>query len=144
MNLQDFKNKLLQNPEFREEYLKKDLAFDIGLKITEARMIKNITQKQLAEKIGTKQTSISRVESGDYLPSLSFLEKIANALSIDLIVDLAVKNVDVSNEAGLKKVPSFIFVSHGSGSQHFQGNLKNHTETINERINEENVISAKQ
>ena len=39
-----------------------------------------MTQKQLAEKIGTKQSNIARLESGNYNPSYQFLQKIAGAL----------------------------------------------------------------
>ena len=41
-------------------------------------------QKQLAEKIGTKQSSIARLESGNYNLSFQFLQKIANALGKQL------------------------------------------------------------
>ncbi len=39
-----------------------------------------MTQKQLAEKIGTKQSNIARLESGNYNPSYQFLQKVAGAL----------------------------------------------------------------
>lgn len=87
MNLQTHKQKLLKNnPEFRKEYYSYDLAFEIGQMILEARSIKGITQKQLAEMIKTKQSGIARAENGTYLPSLSFLNKIANALKTHLFV----------------------------------------------------------
>ena len=87
MNLQEHKQKLLrENPEFKKEYYSYDLAFEIGQMILEARSRLGVTQKQLAELINTKQSGIARVESGNYLPSLSFLNKIAKALKTRLIV----------------------------------------------------------
>ena len=62
-----------------------DLYFDIGQMILETRILKGITQKELAEMVGTKQPSIARIESGSSLPSLSFLKKIADALDTELI-----------------------------------------------------------
>ena len=53
-----------------------------------ARIEKNITQNQLAEMIGTKQSNISRLESGEYNPSLEFLNKVAQALGKSLEIRL--------------------------------------------------------
>ena len=43
-------------------------------------------QKELAEKIGTKQSAISRLENGDYNPSVELLSKIAEALDKELVI----------------------------------------------------------
>ena len=45
-----------------------------------ARLEKNLTQQQLADLVGTQQSNISRLESGNYNPSLEFLDKLAKAL----------------------------------------------------------------
>lgn len=84
MNLQEFKNKLLKNPKFANH--KKDLAFDIGNMVIEARISRGITQIQLAKTVGTKQPSIARLERGESLPSMSFLDKVAKALDTNLSV----------------------------------------------------------
>lgn len=86
MNLKDLKKELHKNPEFKKEYEKYDLAFEVGQMLIEARIIKGITQEKLAEMISTKQSGIARAERGITLPSLSFLEKIAKALKTSLIV----------------------------------------------------------
>ncbi len=85
MNLKDLKNELLQDPEFRKEYYKNDLKLDTALMIEKARVIAGLTQKELAKKMKTKQTAISRAESGNYLPGLSFLKRMAKALGTELI-----------------------------------------------------------
>ena len=51
-----------------------------------ARKEKNLTQKDLAELIGTKQSNISRFESGNYNPTLDFLNKLASAVGKELEV----------------------------------------------------------
>jgi len=51
-----------------------------------ARKEKNLTQKDLAELIGTRQSNISRLESGNYNPSLDFLQKVASAMGKKLEV----------------------------------------------------------
>jgi ribosome-binding protein aMBF1 (putative translation factor) len=84
MNLHEATRLLLENEEFRKEYEKPDLAYDIARSIVDARIDRGISQVKLAEMIGTKQSSIARAESGNTLPSLSFIAKIANALGYRL------------------------------------------------------------
>lgn len=74
-----------EDPEFRKEYEKSDFAFEVGNSVISARIEAGFSQKELAEKVGTKQPSIARIESGRSLPSLSFLERIATALNTSLI-----------------------------------------------------------
>lgn len=84
MRLQEFKNKLLQDPDFRAEYEKLDAAFEMAKILIDARLFMNLTQEKLAAAVKTKQSSIARIESGNYLPSLSFLKKIAAAYKTKL------------------------------------------------------------
>jgi transcriptional regulator with XRE-family HTH domain len=62
-----------------------DLASKIGMMVTELRIINELTQEDLAKKVGTKQSSIARLENGNSLPSLKFLYKIARATDTYLI-----------------------------------------------------------
>lgn len=48
-----------------------------------------LTQKQLAALVGTKQSSIARLERGATPPDLSFLGKVAAALGARVEVHLA-------------------------------------------------------
>lgn len=66
-------------------YTQKELSRDVAVKIFAARMKKGLTQAQLAKRINTLQPSIARAESGNILPGLDFLLKIANALDTGLI-----------------------------------------------------------
>lgn len=54
----------------------------------ESRRAIGMTQKQLAEKMGTAQANISRFESGTYNPSLAFLQKMADSLGKTLKISL--------------------------------------------------------
>lgn len=79
-------DRLLKDPEFYKEYHKKDdIAFDISEMVIDARMEKGLTQSQLAKIVGTKQSSIARLENYNTIPSISFLQKIAKALDTNLI-----------------------------------------------------------
>ena len=48
----------------RDKYEADSLAFRLGVMLKEARIQANITQKELAEKTGTKKSYISRIERG--------------------------------------------------------------------------------
>lgn len=85
MNHSEFRKKLLGREEFRKEYEKLDLAFEISKMLIRARIIKGLTQEQLADLIKTKQSGIARLENGTNLPSLRLLEKIAKAYKTDLL-----------------------------------------------------------
>ena len=68
---------LLKDPEFKAEYDALEPEYELIRQIISARTEKKMTQKQLAEKIGTKQSNIARLESGNYNPSFQFLQKVA-------------------------------------------------------------------
>lgn len=65
---------------------KKIVLRQIGAKIAYFRTLVGISQKELAAKINTTQSTISKVESGNYNDNLSIvmLTEIADALEVDL------------------------------------------------------------
>jgi predicted transcriptional regulator len=84
MKWENAKKKILQNEEVRQELKKNEAEYKIIEEIITARQEKNLTQKDLAELVGTKQSNISRLESGNYNPTLEFLNKIARAIGKEL------------------------------------------------------------
>ncbi len=76
----DFKNELLESEEIKDEYEKMNVMYEIKKQIIRYRIENNLTQKVLADRIGTKQSAISRLENDDYNPSIEFLDKVAHAL----------------------------------------------------------------
>ena len=52
----------------------------------QVRKEQGMTQERLAEKVGTRKSNISRLESGRYNPSLDFLEKVAGGLGREIEV----------------------------------------------------------
>jgi transcriptional regulator with XRE-family HTH domain len=77
----------MKNKNTKKEKIerKNDFRFEVANLITEARFHYKLTQADLAKRMKTKQPSIARVESGGILPSLSFLEKLAESLNTYLI-----------------------------------------------------------
>lgn len=86
----NFKNKLLKDEDVHKEYDALATEFIIAETIIEKRLEKGMSQSELADKIGTKQSAISRLESGDYNPSIRFLKKVAKALDLKLTVSFSV------------------------------------------------------
>ena len=84
MKLNDYLQEKLKDPEFKKEFDALAPEYEIIEAIIDARMEQHITQKELAEKIGIKQSHISRLESGNYNPSLRFLKKVASGLGKEL------------------------------------------------------------
>lgn len=84
MKLNELKTKYRKTSKEIQEKVDRDLAFQTGLQVERLRLHKGLTQERLALMIKTKQSSISRVESGSVLPSLGFLKKIADALGVYL------------------------------------------------------------
>lgn len=63
--------------------------YDVAQLIYDARTKAGLTQQQLAERIGTRQSVISRLENADYeAQSLAMLERIAAALGLEVEVRL--------------------------------------------------------
>lgn len=85
------KESFKKNPKLKEEYEKLKFEFQILDLLMEQRIKYGLTQKQLAEKIGTKQSAISRLENGNYNPTVNFLQKIADALDIEIQMHIVPK-----------------------------------------------------
>lgn len=88
VSLESLKTDLMQDAEFATEYEKLRPRYEIISQIIETRKEKNMTQADLAKKIGTQKSNISRLESGSYNPSLDFLIKVAQGLGKELKVRL--------------------------------------------------------
>ena len=77
-----------RDPKLKKGYDDLELEFSIISQILEKRLKKGLTQKQLAEKVGTKQSAIARLEGGNSNPSVAFLDKVAKALGGKLQISL--------------------------------------------------------
>jgi len=88
MNWKDVKRQMLADPRVAEEYAALQPEYELARSILTQRLAKGLSQRELAERTGTKQPAISRLEGGIGKPSLSLLEKVAGALDADLVVRL--------------------------------------------------------
>ena len=84
MNHKEVKEKLFNDIEVKKEYDDLEILYDIKRQVIKLRKEKGLSQKELAEKIGTKQSAISRLENESYNPSIELLYKIAKACDKEL------------------------------------------------------------
>ena len=82
------KQQLLKDRQVNRAYKKLGPEFELIQLIIERRLKQGLTQTELAKKLNTKQSAISRLECGDYNPSLAFLNRLAKALDAKLRISL--------------------------------------------------------
>lgn len=83
-NWSELKQELLKDPEFKRLYEESQPDFEITKAIIRARIERKMTQKDLAKRMHTTQSVISRVEQAGTSPSVSFLKRMAKALNASL------------------------------------------------------------
>lgn len=71
----------------RRGYRESKDAFELGARVRTERERIGFTQVELADRMGTTQPTIARLEAGGVTPSLDTLHRAANALGLELIVD---------------------------------------------------------
>lgn len=71
----------LQNEDFKTAYEQKELRFKIIDILLSLRLQYKLTQGELAKKLGTTQTVISRIENGSVNVGIDFLQKLGNAFN---------------------------------------------------------------
>lgn len=83
-DLNNFFQEQMKDEEFKKEFETLSPKYELIREIIKERTAQNLTQKEFAEKIGVKQSNISRLESGNYNPSFDFLLKVAKGLGKEL------------------------------------------------------------
>lgn len=87
-NFDEFLKELLKDPKIKAGYDALEPEYKLIEQVIANRLKKGYSQAQLAAKINTKQSAISRLESGGYNPSLEFLNKVSKALGCKLTITL--------------------------------------------------------
>jgi transcriptional regulator with XRE-family HTH domain len=79
---------LLKDKEFRKEYYKARFFDEIGIQIIKLRNKRNLSQSALAEKAGTTQAVVSRIENGSVTASTGTIQKLAEAMDAVVKIDI--------------------------------------------------------
>lgn len=88
--MSDFRNYLkeqLKDSNFAEEYEAQKPEYEAIRAVIAARLEQHMTQKELAQKTGIRQSNISRIESGSTSPTVETLARIAAGLGKELKID---------------------------------------------------------
>ena len=68
----------------REEFRKEAYSYCVGQLISDARKQERMTQAELAEKVGTNKSYISRIEKGAIEPGVGLFFRIIDALGLKM------------------------------------------------------------
>ncbi|MBC8264795.1 MAG: helix-turn-helix domain-containing protein [Anaerolineales bacterium] len=81
-------DELMQDPEFRREYEALEPEYQLARQFINLRLERGLTQAQLAERMGTKQSAVSRLENIGINPTIGYLRQVAEALDARLEITL--------------------------------------------------------
>lgn len=86
--LQQLKTQMLANPETRKEYDALADEFGMARELIAARASMGLTQADVAQRMGTTQSAVARLESGKRPPSLRSVQRYAQAIGCRAVVRL--------------------------------------------------------
>ncbi|TFI12404.1 XRE family transcriptional regulator [Thiopseudomonas sp. 4R-3cl] len=80
------KKRSAESPQFKKQLEIERERLDLAIKLAELRNRSGYTQKELANKIGKPQSTISRIETGEMNPSIDLVIEIVNGLDKKFVV----------------------------------------------------------
>ncbi len=86
----DFEKELFKQPGFKEVVEATRLEYEIARALIKARIERGLSQAEVAKRMKTKQSVISRAENARTMPSLAFLKRLAQVLNASLEVHFKV------------------------------------------------------
>ena len=85
---EELREKFLSDPKVAAEYEDLRPQYELISQIIEARIAQGLTQAQLAERTGIRQSNLSRLEGGNCNPSLELMNRVARGLGMGLHIEL--------------------------------------------------------
>jgi transcriptional regulator with XRE-family HTH domain len=82
----EVKRERADSPARRRGYERAGRTIRLAMEIHELREKRGLSQRELAERLGTTQSAVARLEAGNVSPSLPTLDKVAEALGVELVV----------------------------------------------------------
>lgn len=124
IRFEDWEAAQLQDPEFSEI----SEALEPGHQVARLRIQRGLTQIELAEMVGTHQSSIARLESGRVAPRVSFLRKVVDALNGKL-------DIKISSREDIATINSFFVGTTKPDSGYSKISDSTQTTTQNIKVN---------
>jgi transcriptional regulator with XRE-family HTH domain len=111
-----------QSPQFAKDFDKGYEQFKIGVLLKQARIEAGFTQEQVAKKLRTKKSAISRIENHAEDIRLSTLVNYAQAVGKwEVKDDKLIIEIDLTKEFGLSKSGKTITIASTRGNQKIEG-----------------------
>ncbi|MBU2845067.1 helix-turn-helix transcriptional regulator [Acidithiobacillus ferriphilus] len=86
--ISELKEQWMKNPVFKAEYDALEDEFSLARELIEARTRAGLSQAELAQRMGTTQSAIARLESGKTPPSMRTIARIAAATGTRAVLRL--------------------------------------------------------
>ncbi len=87
----EVRRRRMEKPAARAAYETAELAYELGRQVRELRESHGLSQRELAERMQTTQSVIARLEAGGSKPSISTLERVADALGASVDIHFRVR-----------------------------------------------------
>lgn len=88
---------LRTDPEFRAEWERTALARAVAVAIVRYRSDHDLSQRELAERLGMKQPQVARLELGEVNPSIETLMRMSSRLGMEFTIDVRPAGAPVRN-----------------------------------------------
>ena len=85
-----------------------DEGIQVATAVRDLRHVRNLSQRQLAARMGVPRTYISKIENGKAMPTLSSLDRLARALEVDISALLRDANTRHSKETSVLMADPFL------------------------------------
>lgn len=93
-NYQEWRDGLMADPEFRRIYAEEAAKKALWLQLVEARQEADLTQAQMAERLGVTQSQVARIEKKGYEAyTLTTLRRYVQALGADFTLEVTIRHV---------------------------------------------------
>lgn len=83
---EEIKTERTDAPARRRGYEHAGRSIRLAMEIHGLREKRGLSQRELAERLGTTQSAVARLEAGNVSPTLPTLDKVAEALGVELVV----------------------------------------------------------
>jgi transcriptional regulator with XRE-family HTH domain len=79
---------LRDDPQFRRQWERTALARAVAVAVVGYRAEHDLSQRDLAERLGMKQPQVARLELGEVNPSMDTLMRISSRIGIEFTIDI--------------------------------------------------------
>ena len=110
---------LRTDPEFRAEWERTTLARAVAVAIVRYRAEHDLSQRELAERLGMKQPQVARLELGEVNPTMETLIRLASRLRIEFTIDVRPAGTPARNVTKRAQAEGLVGAFRADGAELF-------------------------